>query len=822
MQRIWEIIFGLDKGFLGREGEFTLTFAPRWPFQDIVGAATWNLVLAGLTLALVLYVYRRESRSRSARISLGVMRGLLLAFVIAMLNRPVLTLTQSRTEPSALAIVMDDSISMQVRDGAVDAQGQGVSRMQAVLNLLEGDNQKLLKDLARHHIVRFYRFDRDAQAIGSVSKDTFAKAQGTAPQTQPTTAPTDVLASLAPTGQSTQVLASLRTVLEELQGQRLAGVVLLTDGRDTPVESLAEGLTVVKGFGVKIYPVAVGSDKAPRNIMVESVNVQDAAFVKDITNIRARVRAAGYPAGHQITVVLKNKKTGQPLLGIDGRPARETITMAGDGSQEAELYFRPMEVGTLDVDVEALKEPGELDLEDNSRTVQVAVLDAKISVLYCEGYPRWDYRYLKNELIRDKTVEVSCLLFSADSGFAQEGNRPITRFPETMPELLAYDVVLFGDVDPRQFTDAQLQLVADFVAKKGGGFGMVAGSRWSPQAFRGTPIEPILPVMISRSGTEEAIATAQGFRPVLTKDGQQSTIFRFFEKREENEKYLREGMEPLFWYCKGITAKPGVGEIYAEHPAESGPDGRRAPILILGRFGAGRTLFSAIDDSWRWRRYTGESIFDTYWIQQLRYLARSRKLGQRRFTLTSLRPAYELGEKAEVSLRVLDPDLLQQLPEQIGVILEDGTGQTVRHDTLQRREGQNDLYVASWTADAMGRFTFRLPALAAGSEPLELPIEVNIPRLELNQPQVDRDLLSRLATTVTETGEHGGPDLNKLRLNAESNVEDVRAEIEKIPSAAMTVPVYTNDPLWNAPLAMGIFVTLITLEWILRKAYGML
>jgi hypothetical protein len=462
MQRILEIILGLDKGFLGREGEFTVTFAPRWPFQDIVGAVTWNLVLAGLALALVVYVYRREGRSRSARISLGVMRGLLLAFVIAMLNRPVLTLTQSRTEPSALVIVMDDSISMQVRDGAVDAQGQGVSRMQAVLNLLEGDNQKLLKDLARQHIVRFYRFDRDAQAIGSVSKDTFAKGQGTAPQTQPTTAPTDVLANLAPTGQSTQVLASLRTVLEELQGQRLAGVVLLTDGRDTPVESLADGLAAVKGFGVKIYPVAVGSDKAPRNIMVESVNVQDAAFVKDIT----------------ITVVLKNKKTGQPLLGIDGRPARETITMAGDGSQEVELHFRPMEVGTLDVDVEAVKEPGELDLEDNSRTVQVAVLDAKISVLYCEGYPRWDYRYLKNELIRDRTVEVSCLLFSADSGFAQEGNRPITRFPETMPELLAYDVVLFGDVDPRQFTDAQLQLVADFVAKKGGGFGMVAGSRW--------------------------------------------------------------------------------------------------------------------------------------------------------------------------------------------------------------------------------------------------------------------------------------------------------------------------------------------------------
>jgi len=820
MQRLIEIILGLDKGFLGKEGEFSLSFAPRWPFQDVMGAATWNLVLGVLGLWLVLYVYRREGRSRFAKVMLGIMRGVLLAFVIAMLNRPVLTLTQTRGEPSVVAIVMDDSISMQVRDGGVDGAGGGVSRMQAVLDLLEGENQKLIRDLARQHIVRFYRFNKDAEAMGAVSKESLAMA-GVA-TTRPTAQPSDVLAGIAPTGQSTQVLSSLRTVLEELQGQRLAGVVVLTDGRDTPVESLAEGLAAVKGFGARIYPVAVGSDKPPQNIIVESVNVQDAAFVNDVTNVRARVRATGYPPGHQINVVLKNKRTGAALLGADRRPVRETVGVAGDAPQEVELNFRPTEVGTLDVVVEAVKEAGEIDTEDNTRTVQVAVLDAWIAVLYCEGYPRWDYRYLKNEMIRDKTVDISCLLFTADVGFAQEGDKPITRFPESMTEMLAYDVVLFGDVDPRQFTDAQLQLVADFVAKKGGGFGMVAGPRWSPQAFRNTPIEPVLPVVISRVQDEAGPVVTPGFRPVLTKDGQSSTIFRFFEKREENEKYLREGLELLFWYCRGITAKPGMGEVYAEHATDTGPDGRKAPILVLGRYGAGRVLFSAIDDSWRWRRYTGESIFDTYWVQQLRYLARSKKLGQRRFTLTSLRPGYELGDKIEVSLRVLDPDLLGQLPEQLGVILEDAAGQAVRRDTLQRREGQSDLYVASWTADAVGRFTFRLPPLSSASDAVELPIEVNVPRLELMQPQVDRDLLSRLATTESEAGEHSGPDVSKLRLNAEANAAEVRAEIEKIPSAAMTVPVYTNDPLWNAPLAMVIFVVLITMEWVLRKVYGRL
>src|SRR6185312_7399301 len=150
----------------------------------------------------------------------------------------------------------------------------------------------------------------------------------------------------------------------------------------------------------------------------------------------------------------------------------------------------------------------------------------------------------------DKTIDISCLLTSADPTFAQEGDKPIKRFPESLEELMDYDVVLFGDVDPRQFSDAQLQLVADFVAKRGGGFGMIAGPKYSPQAYRNTAIEPILPVMISKVETEDNPPTiTEGFRPLLTKEGQSSSIFRFFGDKVENEKFFAEGIQPIFWYC---------------------------------------------------------------------------------------------------------------------------------------------------------------------------------------------------------------------------------------------------------------------------------
>jgi uncharacterized membrane protein len=630
-----------------------------------------------------------------------------------------------------------------------------------------------------------------------------------------------------PTGQNTQVAKSIRGVLDDLQGQRLAGVVVLTDGRDTPAEPLAEAIDAVKEFGVKVYPIAVGSDSAPKNIDIQSVSVQDSAFKGDIVNIRVAVRGTGFEPNHQVTLQLKDKKTGKPMIDLSGNPVEAKVSLPDSNPVEAELQFQPGEVGPLDLTIEAVKQAGEIDDADNIRTAQISVLDAKISVLYVDGYPRWEYRYLKTEMIRDKTVDISCLLTSADPTFRQEGDKPITRFPESIEEMLDYDVVIFGDVDPRQFSDAQLQLVNDFVANRGGGFGMVAGTRFSPLAYHNTAIEPILPVNITKVQTEENRASlTQGFRPAVTKLGLDSSIFRFFADREANEKFLKDQIQLIFWYCHGVTTKAGVGEVYAEHPTDVAPDGRKAPLLVLGRFGAGRTLFSAIDDSWRWRFYTGESVFDTYWVQQLRYLARSKKLGQRRLTFASLRPTYELGQQVRVQMRVLDPKLLQQLPNEIRVEVTEegglpttsattqatsapigGAGAVVRQATLTKEEGQPDLYVASWTADRIGRFTAKLPPIVGGVDEMNLPIEVMVPRLELAQPQVDRAALNRLATETM------------------GQAVDLADAAQKLPtliqSAAKVIPIETSQRLWDAPLVLILFVFLITTEWVMRKIYGM-
>src|SRR3954468_20391262 len=98
MHRLLEILLGLHRGFLNREGELSIQFNPQWPGQPFFGPGLWNFLRAALGAMLVIYVYRRDGRSRAVRIGLGALRGALLLLVLLLLNRPVLTLGQSRTE----------------------------------------------------------------------------------------------------------------------------------------------------------------------------------------------------------------------------------------------------------------------------------------------------------------------------------------------------------------------------------------------------------------------------------------------------------------------------------------------------------------------------------------------------------------------------------------------------------------------------------------------------------------------------------------------------------------------------------------------------
>ena len=170
----------------------------------MVGAWPWNfLLLAGIAL-LIGWVYQREGAARRSRIILASLRATALLMVLALLNRPIATLVQTRVEPSVLPVLIDTSLSMKVPD--VIVQGKNVSRLAAAEKLF-APSSPLLQALGNEHQLRFYHFDDDAMPVSDARQ----------------------IQNLAPTGTSTQITQAIRTVLNDLRGQRVAGIVLLTD-----------------------------------------------------------------------------------------------------------------------------------------------------------------------------------------------------------------------------------------------------------------------------------------------------------------------------------------------------------------------------------------------------------------------------------------------------------------------------------------------------------------------------------------------------------------------------------------------------------------
>ncbi len=832
LARLTELLLGLDSGFLSQEGVARLSFTPVLPGPPWA----WTFGLLGVGAWWIWRCYRAELTARWGKALLGL-RLCTLVLLVAALNGPELTLTRAIRQPSVVAILIDQSQSMAVADmqsAMAHAAGPStgpatpvsIPRWQAAVGLLTsssagkatdsaspGELPGLLAGLAKQHEVRLYTFGNDAHLIsGAAGNETG-------------------LSALKPTEDRTNLSKSLQRVTEDLAGQRLAGVVVLTDGREVPQSasanpSVTQAADHFAGQNVPVVAVVLGADRPPKNLALAGLNVQESAFANDLVLARATLSMMGMPAGNPVTVRLVNGVTGEQLAGVDGKPATTTVTPDAAGSSASgqvqvpvEVAFRPGSVGTLDVKMVVDEVQGEIDTQDNSVAARMAVMEARVVVLFVDGDPRWEYRYLKNELIRDKLIDVSCLLASADTGFAQEGDRPITRFPTTMEELATYDVIVLGDVSPRYFSDAQLRLIEEFVSQKGGGLAVVAGVRHTPGQYRGTVLEKVLPVRLGGLGTAGTVpgGAVRPFRIRPTEAGTASGFFRFLPDAQANAAYIASDLPSLFWYGQGVSAKPGVSEVYAEHPTDSGPDGRPAPLLVAGRYGAGRTIFSAIDDSWRWRYYTGESAFNTYWVQQLHWLARSRRLGQRTFALSVEKGVVEVGQNATVRLRVLDGRLLNGRPPP-DVEIKDEAGMLVGKVPLVAQDSSGENWQGTWKVDRLGtlsivdealtRLTAGLgPQAKAGDEP-EWPIVTGIrSRLELEDPRPSLQWPTEQATRS------GGKVVEFSR---------AREEIPRLlPSRERIIPQETRQPILSSPLMLGLFIILLTLEWVGRKLKGL-
>lgn len=773
----------------------------------------WALPAVVILAVLGFLSYRHVPAVKKWRYLAGALRALTLALLLVLFLRPSLVLDRQAMTRSVVAVWVDDSLSMTLRDP--------YSRdlpMQGYLKTISATTQAATQSGTSRRPTRYELTERimsagwaqqiaPQQDIALFTGSTSAQPIGIAHKPEDIAALLARLPAYAP-GQSgaergsegTDVPTVVRDMLARLRGQPVSAVVLLTDGRSTIPGRLDAAIDVARQSSVQAYAIALGQPDTPLNIKLVNLHAPENAFSRDPVAVRATLETSGLPGEMPVRLKLTRRDTGETL-------AEKTVTASPqDESQPVELIFKPAGKGEqidrmeLSLTAEPIAAIGdELTQEDNTLTTSLSVVDAKITALYVEGYPRWEYRYLKNELIREKTVDASILLLSADDDFAQEGDIAITRFPETEEELNKYDVLIMGDVDPNYFSPAQQKLIVDWVKNRGGGVAFVAGRQFNPNAYRGTTFEPLLPVVPDDPANPSlASSDAGGFHLQMTLAGKTSNLFRFFDDPDANERQMEENPE-LYWY-RPVLGLKGSAEVLAVHPTRT-LGGQPTPLLVAGRYGAGRTLYSAIADTWRWRRYKGEPLYQTYWLQVCRMLYAEKAFGQAHpIEIAAENPQVELGEPIRISATVRNTAQMAGLPQTLVLEVTDASGKPVEPITLTR-SGENS-YQGLATASRLGKFTAKIAAGTLGMDLMPIQFSVIAPRRETADLTADFASLNNLTTAT------GG------RLLRPYESQDLPT---LIPNRSIQTYVPVVEELWPKPLALLLILTFVFIEWFVRK-----
>jgi hypothetical protein len=613
-----------------------------------------------------------------------------------------------------------------------------------------------------------------------------------------------VLAEIESTGEQTRPGPAVRRVLNDLRGTPPTAVVVLTDGiaSTTDADRLSEVASLAYSRLVPLYAVGIGSEEPARDLQLYGVLVDKVAFVGDPLTFYYNLTASGFE-GRDVTVSLK-------LAGSQTVLHREPVRTAADGRPlKLELQYTPTEKGEFDYVLEVEPGTGETDVANNvSRPQHVVVRQDPIRVLLADSVPRYEFRYLKHLLEREalrengNTLQLDVVLQDADLNYAEEDQTALAHFPVRREEIFQYDVILLGDVNPDYLSNAVFGHLQEFVRERGGGLILIAGERHNPLDYRGTPLEVMLPIELSTARAPDPQATIRsGFRPELTLEGRkESAIFRF-EKTEEESVAVWNQFPELYWFLEAPELKPGAFA-FARHPTRSGSDGR-LPIIALQRFGAGKVLFHATDELYRWRFRRGDLYYGRYWIQAIRYLTRSRLLGRDKGArLTADKEYYQRGETVRLRLEFLDERLipLEQDGARVMVERRGGSQQTIR---LTQLPHARNVFEGQLSRAAEGTYHAIAVRPAFSDAPPSEDFIVESRSRELLKTSVDRTDLVR-ATQAT----HG-----RFYSLAEA------ARLPRDIPAGQPVPLESRDPipLWNRWEFLLLFAGLLTAEWLLRK-----
>ena len=799
-----ESFFGLEPSAAGEGTVWRLDNS--WPWNPWI---TLLFVLFVIALVVAVYTFEIGKAGRLLRGLLISLRLLSIGLVLAMIAQWVLKL--SPTQLPYLVVLVDDSESMKIADH--------YSNEKLRAEIERRVNKLGLKEVSRLNQAKTLLLENDAAILKAFDSryklKVFFCSELARPQTGDLAKVRRDILQLEPTGKATRLGDNLRSVLNDPELTGIAAIVLLSDGVTTDGERLVGLATASTGDrassveggaadfarskGIPLFTIGLGSEEPLKDIELSDLRVTEVTFVNDILTFKFNVTGGGF-GGREIEVRLKDKKSGAVLT-------KQAVKIAAEAKpQPTTLSYRPDKVGEYEFVIETDVLPDEIRSDNNRLERQVSVRKAQIRVLMVQAYPNYEFRYLKNLLERDNTIEVHTVLQDADVDYVSQDKTALPVFPVRREDLFAYDVVIFGDANPALLSTVAMNNLSEFVLQKGGGLVFLAGPSYDPATFRDTPLANLLPIDLATVVVPDPRQPlTEGFVVQPTAEGLNYPNMQLGDTPAETLEIWQK-LPPLYWHIE--AQKKESAEVLAEHPTQRTADGRRAPIILQRRTGAGMVLFHATDDTWRWRFQVGDIYFARYWIQTIRYLSRTKLLGKDQAArLTTNRKEYPRGEAIHLRLEFTDERFSPPEDRGATVMLRRGD-QAERQITLHRHPAHRETFEATLDELPQGDYQVWLVDPVLPGEP-STNFLVKVSEAEFERTQMDAGELDGAAA---KTKGHF------YRFDTAAKL------LGDLPSGRHVPMKPTSPPLelWNKWPVLLILLLSLAAEWTLRKRTGML
>ena len=733
-------------------------------------------VLAAAVASAAFLEYRRPLAPLTPlqRGTLVTLRAAVLAALVLFLFRPIALLPPTGSRDAVVAVLVDDSRSMRLTDA------DGLARIDRAADILK---RQLLPSLRR-------QFTTEVFTVGDG------------------VAPADVN-RLSAEARQTDLGGALASIRDRYRGQRVAGIVLMSDGADTTGSGWPgkAGAAAGAGDGAPVYTIGLGSPDGPRDREVLGVAAGDPQLDHASVDLHVTAVSAGFGRAPFQLRVLAN---GQPL------ETRRLVPQADGSPIDALFTVSPNPQTATVYTAEIPADETELVRENNTRSVLVRPAGRKRRILALEGAPGFEHSFMTRALAADPGLEVDTVTRKGkndqgqDTFFVQAapGRSAVltSGFPTARDKLFAYDAVVIANVESDFFTRAQLGELAEFVSERGGGLLVLGGRSFTQRGLAGTPLEEVLPVELNdrRGGLVRTSYSAGDLQPhnkvTVTTDGESHPVMRIAGTPDQTRKAWA-AMPALAASAALGAPRPGATVL----AVTTSPDGGVHPLVAVQRYGRGRSMVFAGEASWRWKMMAASTdrSYEFFWRQTARWLSTSApdpvEIG--------VPDAAEPGDAISIDVDARDASFAA-VPDALVDATWTPPGGAPQPLKLRRADATSGRFTAAVRPTQPGLYQVHAEA-RRGSTPLgtaDRSMFVGGAEREFTDPRLNEGWLRRAAR--------------------DSGGRYVRAgDASKIPgwlsAAAPRNAAPERRDLWHEPWAFAAIIALLSSEWILRRLWGL-